>query len=154
MILHVCGGIAAGSVHASVERRLRDLDINALAVCRRRFINIFLPINPTQTREDSYGRQTARKNTYVYNDLAISEVRVFELVKRILVFFDMRKTGGVTTRSPQLSSPGAFGFYRWIDNTQTHYGIVARLDTNPGAAMASLECGRNIRKAFMAGTTQ
>ena len=49
------------------------------------------------------------------------------------------------------SSAGAFGFYPWIDSTKTYYGILAREDMRGAAATASIECGRNIRKAFMTG---
>jgi hypothetical protein len=50
------------------------------------------------------------------------------------------------------SSPGAFGFYPWIDRTITYYGVLARMDqTSPGAYIASVECGEDIRKAFFTG---
>lgn len=49
------------------------------------------------------------------------------------------------------SSPGAFGFYPWVDNTKTYYGVLARLNSGSGAAFDSVKCGRNIRKAFMTG---
>jgi hypothetical protein len=52
------------------------------------------------------------------------------------------------------SSPGAFGFYPWIDSTKTCYGIVAREVAGGGAAFSSVECGRNLRKAFMTGVVQ
>lgn len=53
------------------------------------------------------------------------------------------------------SSAGAFGFYPWIDSSKTYYGILAREDlTGSGAAYASAECGRNIRKAFVTGIAQ
>ena len=50
------------------------------------------------------------------------------------------------------SSPGAFGFYPWIDKTKTYYGIVSRLD--PTGAITSVQCGRLIRKAWVTGTAQ
>jgi hypothetical protein len=59
-----------------------------------------------------------------------------------------------TTGDGTFSSPGAFGFYPWIDTTKTYYGVLAREDTGGGAAFPSVECGRNIRKAFMTGVTQ
>jgi hypothetical protein len=47
------------------------------------------------------------------------------------------------------SSPGAFGFYPWIDAGKTWYGVVA-----PARALASegIACGRLIRKAWLTGT--
>lgn len=48
------------------------------------------------------------------------------------------------------SSPGAFGFYPWIDAGRTTYGIVAR--SVPGGAFASVKCGRLIRKAWLSGS--
>lgn len=48
------------------------------------------------------------------------------------------------------SSPGAFGFYPWIDAGKTYYGIVAR-EAIGGAAIESVKCGRLIRKAWMTG---
>ena len=50
------------------------------------------------------------------------------------------------------SSPGAFGFYPWIDKTKTYYGIVAR--TDPAGALDSVDCGRVIRKAWVTATAQ
>jgi hypothetical protein len=52
------------------------------------------------------------------------------------------------------SSPGALGFYPWIDSTRTYYGIVARVDTGAGTALDSIECGQHIRKAFLTATVQ
>ena len=46
------------------------------------------------------------------------------------------------------SSPGAFWFYPWIDQSKTYYGIVARKD-HAGSAVDSVNCGREIRKAWM-----
>jgi hypothetical protein len=51
-----------------------------------------------------------------------------------------------------LSSPGAFGFYPWIDAGKTWYGIVARADLL--GAIDSVRCGRLIRKAWLTGATQ
>ena len=48
------------------------------------------------------------------------------------------------------SSPGAFGFYPWIDRTKTSYGVVAR--GAAGGAIASVYCGRLIRKAWATAT--
>lgn len=50
------------------------------------------------------------------------------------------------------SSPGAFGFYPWIDASKTYYGIVARADLL--GAIDSVRCGRLIRKAWLTGTAQ
>jgi CubicO group peptidase (beta-lactamase class C family) len=52
------------------------------------------------------------------------------------------------------SSPGAFGFYPWIDQSKTYYGIVARESLATQAYVASAECGATIRKAFMTGVAQ
>lgn len=50
------------------------------------------------------------------------------------------------------SSPGAFGFYPWIDKTKTLYGIVARRDDS--GALDSMACGRLIRRAYVTATAQ
>ena len=50
------------------------------------------------------------------------------------------------------SSPGAFGFYPWIDRTKTSYGVLARSAAN--GAIASVYCGRLIRKAWATATPQ
>ncbi|HUK13842.1 MAG TPA: hypothetical protein VLW17_11135 [Thermoanaerobaculaceae bacterium] len=50
------------------------------------------------------------------------------------------------------SSPGAFGFYPWIDASRTWYGIVARV-TSAGY-YESAQCGRAIRKAWVTGVAQ
>ncbi len=50
------------------------------------------------------------------------------------------------------SSPGAFGFYPWIDKTKTYYGIVARFDQ--AGALDSMDCGRLIRRAWVTGVAQ
>jgi hypothetical protein len=50
------------------------------------------------------------------------------------------------------SSPGAFGFYPWIDGGRTHYGILAR--AAPNGARGSALCGRQIRKAWSTGVAQ
>jgi hypothetical protein len=53
------------------------------------------------------------------------------------------------------SSAGAFGFYPWIDAHKSIYGIVAREDQQGSAAgVASVFCGRLIRKAWFSGTAQ
>jgi hypothetical protein len=50
------------------------------------------------------------------------------------------------------SSPGAFGFYPWINAERTHYGILARVASN--GARGSALCGRQIRKAWNTGEAQ
>jgi hypothetical protein len=52
------------------------------------------------------------------------------------------------------SSPGAFGFYPWIDASKTYYGILARYALKTEAAMESALCGRLLRKAFLTGVPQ
>jgi len=52
------------------------------------------------------------------------------------------------------SSPGALGFYPWIDSTKTYYGIVARQSASGNPVADSIECGRLIRKAFITGVPQ
>jgi hypothetical protein len=57
------------------------------------------------------------------------------------------------------SSPGAFGFYPWISADKQVYGIVAREqrrgamsdDSADKPAVASVDCGREIRAAWMNG---
>lgn len=57
------------------------------------------------------------------------------------------------------SSPGAFGFYPWISADKRFYGIVAREqrggvtsdDPAEKPAVASVDCGRQIRAAWMDG---
>ncbi|WP_425258974.1 hypothetical protein ACPOLB_26050 [Rubrivivax sp. RP6-9] len=50
------------------------------------------------------------------------------------------------------SSPGAFGFYPWIDASKTWYGVLAR--ENLGGTYESIACGRLIRKAWLTGVAQ
>ena len=50
------------------------------------------------------------------------------------------------------SSPGAFGFYPWIDQSKSLYGIVAR--ASAAGAISSVKCGRLIRKAWVTGVAQ
>ena len=50
------------------------------------------------------------------------------------------------------SSPGAFGFYPWIDRTKTSYGVLSR--SAVGGAIDSVYCGRLIRKAWTTATPQ
>jgi hypothetical protein len=52
------------------------------------------------------------------------------------------------------SSPGAFGFYPWIDSSKQYYGILARRSDTSGAYKESAMCGRLIRAAFLTGVAQ
>jgi hypothetical protein len=57
------------------------------------------------------------------------------------------------------SSPGAFGFYPWIDASKTIYGVLARhenvsLTSDDPVAVGSVQCGRAIRRAWATGTPQ
>ncbi|HET7174504.1 MAG TPA: hypothetical protein VFK21_00700 [Gammaproteobacteria bacterium] len=58
------------------------------------------------------------------------------------------------------SSPGADGFYPWIDSTATYYGLLARYDNDSSAPpgqepyVLSVYCGRAIRKAWLTGVAQ
>ncbi|WP_085318458.1 hypothetical protein [Derxia lacustris] len=53
------------------------------------------------------------------------------------------------------SSPGAFGFYPWIDRSRTWYGIVARAavvgigDPEAAPSVKSVACGRALRRAWV-----
>ena len=50
------------------------------------------------------------------------------------------------------SSPGAFGFYPWVDSGRTWWGVVARsvMVSDEQEGVASMKCGRRIRAAWMA----
>lgn len=58
------------------------------------------------------------------------------------------------------SSPGAFGFYPWISADKQIYGIVGRenhhlsLEEQERPAVASVDCGRDIRAAWMSGQSR
>jgi hypothetical protein len=53
------------------------------------------------------------------------------------------------------SSPGAYGFYPWIDSTKTYYGIISReTGTESQEGYLSVQCGRLIRRAFVTGQEQ
>jgi len=56
------------------------------------------------------------------------------------------------------SSPGAFGFYPWIDSTRKYYGVISRSAsgslTGEQEGYASARCGRLLRRAFMTGMEQ
>ena len=51
------------------------------------------------------------------------------------------------------SSPGAFGFYPWVDRTKAWWGVVARSANVSGEqeGVASMKCGRKIRAAWISG---
>lgn len=49
------------------------------------------------------------------------------------------------------SSPGAAGFYPWIDAGRTYYGILARSQLTGTSSANSVKCGRLIRKAWLTG---
>jgi hypothetical protein len=51
------------------------------------------------------------------------------------------------------SSAGASGFYPWIDQTKTYYGVISRQVNVPGTnqGFVSAQCGRMIRQAFATG---
>jgi hypothetical protein len=48
------------------------------------------------------------------------------------------------------SSPGAFGFYPWINADRSLYGVIAR-SAAAGSGVASARCGRLIRQAWQTG---
>lgn len=59
-----------------------------------------------------------------------------------------------TSGDGAFSSPGAFGFYPWIDRTKTYYGILARYSLDSTAYIQSAQCGAVLRKAFVTGMAQ
>jgi hypothetical protein len=55
------------------------------------------------------------------------------------------------------SSPGAFGFYPWIEAGKTYYGVISRFMPTGGGiqnGVASAECGALIRHAWDTGKLQ
>jgi hypothetical protein len=55
------------------------------------------------------------------------------------------------------SSPGAFGFYPWIEASKNYYGVISRMEgTGNGEQQgyASAQCGRLIRHAWDTGVQQ
>ena len=58
------------------------------------------------------------------------------------------------------SSPGAFGFYPWISADKQYYGIVGRenhhmsLEEDGRPYVESVDCGRDIRAAWMSGESK
>jgi hypothetical protein len=62
-----------------------------------------------------------------------------------------------TNGDGSFSSPGAFGFYPWIDANKTYYGIVSRAQSPEQGEQhgyASAQCGRLIRGAWLTGIEQ
>jgi len=52
------------------------------------------------------------------------------------------------------SSTGAFGFHPWIDARRISYGVIARRALLANAGVASVACGRLLRRAWASGTAQ
>jgi hypothetical protein len=62
-----------------------------------------------------------------------------------------------TTGDGAFSSPGAFGFYPWIESNKRFYGIISRYETANGQiqnGLASSQCGRALRAAWETGVQQ
>ena len=55
------------------------------------------------------------------------------------------------TGDGSFSSPGLLGFYPWISKDKTTYGIVAREQLRANSYWTSVQCGRDIRKAYFTG---
>lgn len=55
------------------------------------------------------------------------------------------------TGDGSFSSPGLLGFYPWISKDKTTYGIVAREKLRANSYWTSVQCGRDIRKAYFSG---
>ena len=51
------------------------------------------------------------------------------------------------------SSPGAFGFYPWIEPSLTYYGMLD-VDATGGSGLTSYRAGRLLRRAWMTGLAQ
>ena len=62
-----------------------------------------------------------------------------------------------TNGDGSFSSPGAYGYYPWIDPSKTYYGLVARSVPN-GTGLSegyqSAQCGRLLRAAWKTGVVQ
>jgi hypothetical protein len=55
------------------------------------------------------------------------------------------------------SSPGAFGFYPWIEASKNYYGVISRQAGSGNGEQegyASAQCGRLIRHAWDPGAQQ
>ncbi|MGD9599702.1 MAG: hypothetical protein AB7V24_14870, partial [Steroidobacteraceae bacterium] len=62
-----------------------------------------------------------------------------------------------TTGDGAFSSPGAFGFYPWVDASKRYYGVIARFARGNGQiqeGLASGRCGRQLRAAWETGLAQ
>lgn len=63
-----------------------------------------------------------------------------------------------TNGDGSFSSPGAYGYYPWIEPTKTYYGLVARSIPNDGVSLQqgyqSAQCGRLLRAAWLTGVVQ
>jgi hypothetical protein len=57
-----------------------------------------------------------------------------------------------TNSDGAFSSPGAFGFYPWIDKNKTFYGMISREDHTNGSSSGL--CGRLVRQAWATGVEQ
>lgn len=61
----------------------------------------------------------------------------------------------VSAGNTAYSSPGAFGFYPWVNSDRTLYGIVARQDISGNQqGFLSAQCGRLVRQAYVTGVAQ
>jgi len=58
---------------------------------------------------------------------------------------------GAEASDGSFSSPGAFGFYPWIDADRHYYGILARQKRGKGQGQVSVPCGVAIRYAWLHG---
>jgi hypothetical protein len=62
-----------------------------------------------------------------------------------------------TTGDGAFSSPGAFGFYPWIDANKKYYGVISRYSAATGVVQNGLNsayCGHQLRAAWETGVEQ
>ena len=62
-----------------------------------------------------------------------------------------------STGDGTFSSPGAFGFYPWVDADKQYYGVIARFARGNGQiqeGLASSRCGRQLRAAWRTGVAR
>jgi len=62
-----------------------------------------------------------------------------------------------TSGDGAFSSPGAFGFYPWIESNKRYYGVISRYATANGEiqnGLASSQCGHALRTAWETGVQQ